>query len=473
MSTTLDYDLRRALPLLTKGSRLDVLITLTLHANIRNRCWPSMDTLSDEATNGNRNKATRAKQWLQKHGAFTLVTTGKRADEELKLSPRQHIYQLTGVIKTCTDTTCDCGQTGESYRYLHFINPELNRMTVDTIDSMNGDTFNRMTVDTVSISKEVSTEELKDSATSVAMVDKALFSTPVVTPQNPITANAPAKSKKSKTLELIHFSDVEDLWDSAIGNWKPEAEGRYVYIGKPNTERKQEQGTWTYPFPEKFDDKDWPVDEPERYRNWLKAKQGRAGQIPELKGKILVCDCDDLNSCHGNVLLHAVRYPLIRPRNPIFDLVAMKSFDLKNSEGLDDKTSGRIGQLVKWLKEQNATIDQVSYFYQWYSDKHEDIHPPNNPSSFGPHWHACKQEALELKAQRNGHGAPKNSRTGENPPERKPATPAPVDEFMVYDHQNRYLGMYKDLQAEAQAKGIPYDTHLEQLRAARSAGDGG
>jgi len=472
MSTTLDYDMKRALPILTKDSRLDVLVTLTLHANIRNRCWPSMETLSKEATNGNRNRATKAKQWLQKHGAFELVLSVKRMAEEKKLSPRQHVYQLTGIISSCTDQDCDCGHNGEIYRYLFFQNQEVNRMDGHTIKSINGHTFNRMDGHTVSISNEVSTEELKDSATDVAGVDKVLY-TPAVTPPNPITAPIKTKPKDGESTRLIAFSEVEHLWDSNIGDWLPEYKAKYVYIGKPNTGRKQGMSSWDYPFTQKFDDKDWPVDEPERYRNWLKARPGLVAQIPELKGKTLVCDCGDLNSCHGNVLLHALRYPLTRPHDPIFDLVAMKSFDLKNSEGLDKETAARIGKLVKWLKEQEATIGQVTWFYQWYAEKHEDIHPPNNPTSISTHWQACRQEALELKARRNGHGATKESPVRENPPERKMPAPKPVDEFMVYDHEQRYLGMYKDLQAQAAAKGIPYDVYLEQLRAQRSAGDGG
>lgn len=308
--------------------------------------------------------------------------------------------------------------------------------------------------------------------TSVGEVDKALFSMPAVTPPvPPVTPKPTTKPKKAstKTPTLIHFSEVEHLWDPALGDWKSEAENRYVYVGKPNTARNQRQGNWTYPFLEKFDDKDWPIDDPQRYRNWLKARPGLVGQIPELKGKILVCDCDDLNSCHGNVLLHALRYPLIKKHNPIFDLVAMKSFDLKNTEGLDDSTAKRIGSLVKWLGQQSATIDQVSYFYRWFEEKFEDLHFPNNPGSFGPHWHACKQEALARKTKPNGNAAPE-SRTRENPEITFPK-PAPVTHFPVFDHEGKHLGYYDELQTQAAEKGIPYDTYVEQLRTSRSAAD--
>jgi hypothetical protein len=67
-----------------------------------------METIADMATNGNLAKATRAKKWIEKHGAFELVPFGKRVDDERELPPRQHVYQLTGELRACDDPSCEC-----------------------------------------------------------------------------------------------------------------------------------------------------------------------------------------------------------------------------------------------------------------------------------------------------------------------------------------------------------------------------
>lgn len=167
MTATLDYDIKKALPVLTTDNRWNVLTVLILHANIRNRCWVSMDTIAEMATNGNRTKATRAKKWLEQHGAFELVEYDKRVKEEQKLTPRQHVYQLTGVIAPCQDISCRCQQIGASIHYLY----QSNRPTVETIDNtnnlngetfenLNGETFNRPTIETRSISNELYPNEV-------------------------------------------------------------------------------------------------------------------------------------------------------------------------------------------------------------------------------------------------------------------------------------------------------------------------
>lgn len=165
MSTTLDYELKEALPFLTKDNRWNVLTVLILHANVRNRCWPSMDTITELGANGNRTKATRAKKWLERHGVFEAVEYKKRVAEELKLSPRQIVYQLLGVIRSCTDANCDCGCNGKVYHYLYLGKQNLN---VETNDNLNGQTINRpdgetlhsLNGETLSISNEVSPKEV-------------------------------------------------------------------------------------------------------------------------------------------------------------------------------------------------------------------------------------------------------------------------------------------------------------------------
>jgi hypothetical protein len=140
MSTILDFDLKRCFHILTQEDRWNVLGVYMLHANIRNRCWPSMDTVTRMATNGNRGHATRAKKWLIEHGAIEIVPGGKRVgDEEKKLPPRQHIYQLTGILKI----------DGQTYRYLyHSTQADVEPKRSDgqtfkrsTIESFDGESF--------------------------------------------------------------------------------------------------------------------------------------------------------------------------------------------------------------------------------------------------------------------------------------------------------------------------------------------
>lgn len=109
MPPTLDYGLKECMAELTKDGRWNVLSVLILHANIRNRCWVGMDTIAAMATNNSPRKATKAKKWLQDHGAFTLVPFDKRVEQELDLPARQHVYQLTGTV------TID----GTVYNYLY------------------------------------------------------------------------------------------------------------------------------------------------------------------------------------------------------------------------------------------------------------------------------------------------------------------------------------------------------------------
>lgn len=157
MGSQLDYDLKRGMAVLTKDNRWNVLSVLILHGNIRNRCYPSMDTITEMATNGNRSKSTRAKKWLEKHGAFEVVPYDKRVDDELKLSPRQHVYQLSGVIQPCADMECDCHKIeGGALRYLY-----INNSNGQTIKNLNGQTFDSFTGQTGSSSIEV---VKKDSA---------------------------------------------------------------------------------------------------------------------------------------------------------------------------------------------------------------------------------------------------------------------------------------------------------------------
>jgi len=95
--TSLHWEVRKYAHDLRPDGRLAVLVVLILHSNVRLRCWPSVDLLEYE-TGWGRASVVDAKQWLIDHGAIELVPHDKRVGDELELPPRQHIYQLTGVI---------------------------------------------------------------------------------------------------------------------------------------------------------------------------------------------------------------------------------------------------------------------------------------------------------------------------------------------------------------------------------------
>lgn len=120
MSAVLSFDLKPCMSVLCAESRWNVLSVLLLHTNIRNRCYIGMDTVAEMATNGNLNKATAAKKWLELHGVFELVPFAKRVGEEKDLPRRQHVYQLTGVLRKCEDAACNCQKWArKSINYLY------------------------------------------------------------------------------------------------------------------------------------------------------------------------------------------------------------------------------------------------------------------------------------------------------------------------------------------------------------------
>lgn len=136
---SISFQLKEAMHLLCRDDRWNVLTVLMLHSNIRNRCWPSMDILQEMACNGNRTRATRAKKWLVKHKAVELVPAAQRHPDEKHLPPRQHVYQLTGIIQACDDPECDCGHDGKTYFYFN----------VQDLKSFDGDTFKNISVDNI------------------------------------------------------------------------------------------------------------------------------------------------------------------------------------------------------------------------------------------------------------------------------------------------------------------------------------
>lgn len=95
---SIDWRLREAMPHMRDNGRFMVLFALILRANVRNRCWPSMDLICKD-TGYAIEAVNEAKKWLIKHGAIEMVEFKHRVGKECELPPRQSVYQLTGVIK--------------------------------------------------------------------------------------------------------------------------------------------------------------------------------------------------------------------------------------------------------------------------------------------------------------------------------------------------------------------------------------
>lgn len=98
MLVAFSWEIRPYLHEFREGARLSVLVSLMLRANIRMRCWPSMETIARD-TGYAIATVSEAKQWLNGLGAIMLVPYAQRVDEEKALPVRQHVYQLTGAIK--------------------------------------------------------------------------------------------------------------------------------------------------------------------------------------------------------------------------------------------------------------------------------------------------------------------------------------------------------------------------------------
>lgn len=98
MVATLNYDLKDAPAELFDKCRWSLLTMFILHANVRNRCWPSMRGLA-KRLDMSLPYITQAKQWLIEHEAIKLVSFKERVEDEKTLANHQHVYQLTGYVK--------------------------------------------------------------------------------------------------------------------------------------------------------------------------------------------------------------------------------------------------------------------------------------------------------------------------------------------------------------------------------------
>ncbi|MBK8032231.1 MAG: hypothetical protein IPK17_22685 [Chloroflexi bacterium] len=79
--------------------RFDVLMSLLGRANIRLRCWPSVETLINDLAVNDKTAVAAALKWLADHGAIYNVPKDKRVGKEKWLLPQKYVFQLTGVVK--------------------------------------------------------------------------------------------------------------------------------------------------------------------------------------------------------------------------------------------------------------------------------------------------------------------------------------------------------------------------------------
>jgi len=126
-----------------------------------------MDLLADE-TGWSIVLVTRAKQWLLDVGAMVLVPYNKRVDDELKLPPRQHVYQLTGMIKL----------GDEIVPYLYLSEEQLKEINVLVVKVLDGKTLQDKVLDAkTKVNPSLSKYKKKSKSTSEvppANNDKAL-----------------------------------------------------------------------------------------------------------------------------------------------------------------------------------------------------------------------------------------------------------------------------------------------------------
>lgn len=120
-NTSLHWGFRSVLRHFRDDGTLAVYIAYLLHANVRNRAWPSIDLLVKE-TGWSRASVVEAKKWLMDHRALDRVEYDQRAGaDELSLHQRTDIMQVTGVVVI----------EGEVIPLLYF-----NQQTNDSLNSL-------------------------------------------------------------------------------------------------------------------------------------------------------------------------------------------------------------------------------------------------------------------------------------------------------------------------------------------------
>lgn len=102
MTAILHWNLRsRIKDFRTEGkgteARFYVLLHLVMSADLRLRCWPSVETIMKE-TGFTKTPVVEALGWLERAGAIYNVPREKRVGKEAKLHGNKKVWQLTGVM---------------------------------------------------------------------------------------------------------------------------------------------------------------------------------------------------------------------------------------------------------------------------------------------------------------------------------------------------------------------------------------
>lgn len=85
--------------------------------------------------------------------------------------------------------------------------------------------------------------------------------------------------------------------------------------------------------------------------------------------------------------------------NPVFNLVALKSFGISDTAKLDGQ-AGRIGKVTGWLKKHGATEENVTAFYLWYARETKAASPPRDVDKF-VEWYVKFEEMVKRAAAPN------------------------------------------------------------------------
>lgn len=204
-----------------KGSRmarLHVLVYLMASANQRYRCWPSIPRMADE-TGISASTINEAKEWLIEHKALAIVPFEKREGKELKVSHRQNVYQLTGVIEI----------EGTIYPYI-LMNDEIKAAIEEELKDLNFSlnvNSDRSEFDRLESDNEViPVLEVDTSINYSASKDDAEKST-----ENPLPATPKPKGAKAPDPWYDNILAVWGLREGGNGDMRKFLEGRAIKKG--------------------------------------------------------------------------------------------------------------------------------------------------------------------------------------------------------------------------------------------------
>lgn len=231
MTATLNFQIRDHMRELYPEHRLGVLTMLMLHADVRNRCWPSVDLLAHEMKLS-PTKVSKAKQWLIAQGAIELVPFDKRVGDERKLPSRQHVYQLTGKVKI--------GEQEVPYLYYQApaVTPEVNPSNAGNFNPSNASNtgVDNTTIGRGSIESESKLFQSKEILPEVASAPPAVVENAVVlksetqpesvtasgavsksdVPTLPTNAKKPAINQCLKDAVAIHIQGIAPAEGTAV-----------------------------------------------------------------------------------------------------------------------------------------------------------------------------------------------------------------------------------------------------------------